>query len=531
MSNYNSITSLAESPLQDGLIYAGTDDGILQVTEDGGSNWTKTEVGSLPGVPSTAFVNNLTADLYDANTVYIALDNHKYGDFNPYLLKSTDRGASWSSIAGNIPEGTMVWRIVQDHVKAGLMFAATEFGIYFTVDGGDKWVKFTGGVPTISFKDIVIQRSHNDLVAASFGRSFYVLDDYSALREVTEESLTAEATLYTPRTALWYSPRSIVSSQGVTKYSADNPPFGATFTYHVAEGFKSLKSERKKAEKESAKEGEEAGFPGWEILEAEKRQVKSKMVLTVKDTDGKVVRRINAPSSKGMHRVSWDLRYASKSVVKLQKEQSGGRGFRGHGGGGNMATPGTYTAVLSKHVDGNVTDIAGPVTFDVVPLREGVLEGASNAEIIAFRGEVETLQTGVSAASYSLNNSKAKVKAMKTALSRSDQDSPELVTELYDLNRQLQDLNAELYGNHIKSEIGEKTNPTINSRMFTAMRGLWSTYGPTPLHNESLAIAQEELASIAPRIEQIEKVDIPRIEKALENVGAPLIEGMSVPKN
>jgi photosystem II stability/assembly factor-like uncharacterized protein len=531
MSNYNTITSLAESPLQEGLIYAGTDDGILQITEDGGTTWTKIEVGAMPEVPATAFVNNITADLYDSNTVYVALDNHKYGDLDPYLLKSTDRGNSWTSISGNIPEKTIVWRVVQDHVKPELMFAATEFGIYFTVDGGDKWVKLTGGVPTISFRDIVIQRSQNDLVAASFGRSFYILDDYSALREVSEDSLTAEATLYTPRPALWYSPRSIVSSQGAAKYSAKNPPFGATFTYHVAEGFKSMKSERKSAEKELKKEGEEVPFPGWDVLEAEKREQKAKMVLTVKDSKGNVVRRIDAPSSKGMHRVTWDLRYASKSVVRLEREKSGQQGFHGRGGGGNMATTGSYTATLAKHVDGNVTDIAGPVSFEVVPLRQGALEGASNEKIIAFRGEVEAFQSSVSAASYSLNLSKDKVRAMKTALSRSDVDAPELVTQLYDLNRVLEDLDTEMNGTNVKSEIGERTNPTIRSRMYTAMRGLWSTYGPTPLHEESLSIAQEELASILPRIKKIEEDDIPRIEKALENVGAPWIEGMSLPKN
>ena len=159
----------------------GTDDGIIQVTEDGGKNWRKIEASSLPDVPKTAFVNDIKADLFDANTVYIALDNHKYGDLNPYLLKSTDRGKSWKSIKGDIPDRTLVWRVVQDHVKPNLLFAATEFGIYFTGNGGEKWIKLKGGAPTISFRDLAIQRRENDLVGASFGRGFFVLDDYSPL--------------------------------------------------------------------------------------------------------------------------------------------------------------------------------------------------------------------------------------------------------------------------------------------------------------------------------------------------------------
>ncbi len=207
MSNYNTITSLAESPKQQGLLYAGTDDGIIQVTEDGGKNWNKTAVGSLPGVPATAFVNDIRADLFDANTVYVALDNHKYGDFAPYLLKSTNKGKTWSSISSNIPQGTMVWRLVQDHVKKDLLFAATEFGIYFTINGGGQWTKLEGGVPTISFRDITIQRRENDLVGASFGRGFYILDDITPLREMTNSTLQQDAKLFSTRDAWWYVER------------------------------------------------------------------------------------------------------------------------------------------------------------------------------------------------------------------------------------------------------------------------------------------------------------------------------------
>lgn len=157
MSNFNTISSLGVSPIEKGLIYAGTDDGIIQVTENNGENWRKIEVGRISGIPSTAFVNDIKADLHDANTVYVALDNHKYGDFKPYLVKSTDRGRTWKSITGNIPDRTMVWRLVQDHIQPNLLFAATEFGIYFSVNGGNRWTKLAGA-PTISFRDLAIQK-------------------------------------------------------------------------------------------------------------------------------------------------------------------------------------------------------------------------------------------------------------------------------------------------------------------------------------------------------------------------------------
>ena len=200
MSVYNTITSLAESPLQQGLLYAGTDDGIIQISEDDGGSWTRTEVGSIDGIPGTAFVNNLYADLFDADVVYAALDNHKFGDFSPYLIKSSDRGKTWESIAGNLPDRTLIWRVVQDHVNPQLLFAATEFGIYFTTSGGAEWTKVNSDA-TISFRDITIQRRENDVVAASFGRSFFILDDYTPLRELTPKLLAQEAHLFPARKA------------------------------------------------------------------------------------------------------------------------------------------------------------------------------------------------------------------------------------------------------------------------------------------------------------------------------------------
>ncbi len=202
MSNYNTITSLSESAVKEGLIYAGTDDGLIHVTEDGGKNWRKIEVSKLPDLPATAFVNDIKADLFNENRVYVVLDNHKYGDLNPYIYKSDDKGKTWTSMVSNLPKKTLLWRLVQDHVKPELMFLGTEFGIYTTLDGGKKWVKLSGGIPTISFRDMAIQKRENDLVGASFGRGFFVLDDYSPLRNFDAGTMEKEASMLPMRDAL-----------------------------------------------------------------------------------------------------------------------------------------------------------------------------------------------------------------------------------------------------------------------------------------------------------------------------------------
>ncbi|MHC5066675.1 MAG: WD40/YVTN/BNR-like repeat-containing protein, partial [Planctomycetota bacterium] len=257
MSTFNTITSLAESPVQEGLLYAGTDDGLIQVSEGGSGAWRAVEIGSLPGVPARAFVNDIRADLFDADTVYLAADNHKEGDYAPYLYVSRDRGHSWESMVGNLPERNLVWRLVQDHVDPQLFFIGTERGVFFSTDAGKRWTRLGGGMPMISVRDLQIHRRENDLVCATFGRGIYVLDDIAPFRSVDETQLTAEATLFDLRDAWWYIPRSVlgfvpgVGQQGASYYAAPNPPFGAVFTYYLSEDLRSAEQDRQHAEKKA----------------------------------------------------------------------------------------------------------------------------------------------------------------------------------------------------------------------------------------------------------------------------------------
>ena len=524
MSNYNTITSLAESPLQEGLIYAGTDDGFIQVTEDGGENWRKIEVGSLPGVPETAFVNDIKADQFKASTVYIVLDNHKFGDLNPYLLMSTDKGATWKSIVGDIPERTLVWRIVQDHVNPELLFTATEFGIYFTIDGGEKWIKLTGGVPTISFRDLVIQKRENDLVCASFGRGFYIFDDYSVLRHVSEEKLKEKAALFPARDALWYIPRGGKGSQGASYFKAPNPPYGAVFTYYLAESYESKKARRGKKEKESIKNKESVTFPGWEAVEAERREENPVIILTVTDEEGNIIRNIEGPAVKGFHRVAWDLRFSNTSAIDIHSATPAGRSA------GMRALPGTYSVTMSIKVNGEVKKLAEPVTFKVRRLNTGALEGASEEKIIAFQKDVKKVQSTVSAMAFILQNNKKMVESMQIAFNRSEQKPAEIEKKLVGIKNELMDLQEQFYGNPSKSQVGEESLPTINNRLYFAYSGTGNTYGPTESQVESLELAITQLEEVKMALEVITDQKIPELQQALINSGAPWIEGLPIPE-
>ena len=513
MSNYNTITSLAESPKQEGLIYAGTDDGIIQITENGGQTWEKIELKSIKGLPDTPFVNDVRADLFDANVVYAALDNHKYGDFKPYLIKSSNKGKTWTSMNGDLPDRLLTWRLVQDHIKKDLLFAATEFGIYMTVNGGANWTKLGGGLPTISFRDITIQRRENDLVAASFGRGFYVLDDISPIREFDASMLNKNATLFNIKPAYWYIEKGDVYGQGDNYYKAKNPPYGANFTYYLREKIKSKKEIRQEFEKKT----KNTDFQGWEKLQAEKRQKDPKVVLIIKDDAGNIVNTIDGPNNEGFNRINWELNYPDKSGEKLNgKSPTNSK---------TLATPGDYTVTLAKKIDGQLEVLAGPKDFKVIPLKEGALKGKSYDEINNFREEFIVFSQELTATNLKMSNSLKLVNAMENALNKAVNPSTELYKRIHLVREKLLDIDKELSGDKTKAEIGESSDPTPNSyrgRFASILRN--STYGPTENHLDAFNLSKKRLNSIKQKLDNLKSGELNAILNDLKASGSPWIE-------
>lgn len=521
MSNYSTITSLGVSPVQKGLIYAGTDDGLIQVTEDEGATWRRIPVGQLPGLPATAFVNDLKADLHDANTVYAVLDNHKYGDFQPYLYKSTDRGRTWVSLRANLPDRTLLWRVVQDHVRKELLFVGTEFGLYFSNDGGKAWVKLEGGLPQISVRDMAIQRREQDLVLATFGRGFYVLDDYSALRSYGLAPDKAEATLFAPRPALWYTPRAPLGSWSVftgdSDYMAPNPPFGAVLTYHLREAYPTRRATRQEAEKARKEAGQPLAFPGWEAVEAEARELAPKVWLVVSDAAGQVVRRIATPDAAGFQRVVWDLRTATSApITDGQKEEAGA---------GPMAAPGTYQAQLWKLVEGAWAPISEKVSLEVRPLRQGALPGASPSEVAAYAREVDAVSARMQALEQQLAKARQAHARMNTAYLRAPRTSTEVEAALLAQHRTLDGLEAELQGSKARAEVGEKEpRHTIQDYFWVASEGgSVLSYGPTATQRACLGYAATMLEAATQRLAQARQ-EMEGLKTRLRALGAPEVE-------
>ncbi|HET7892549.1 MAG TPA: glycosyl hydrolase, partial [Candidatus Sulfotelmatobacter sp.] len=311
-SFYGNIVALAESPKKEGQIYVGTDDGLVQVTSDGGASWTKYE--KFSGVPDMTYVSRLAASNHDANTVFAAFDNHKNEDFKPYLLKSADAGKTWTSIAGDLPENGPVLAFAEDTVNPNLLFAGTEYGAFFSIDAGQHWVRLKGGLPTIAVRDMVIQAREGDLVIATFGRGFYVLDDITPLRQMKPESADQAAAVYPVKDALLYVERHPLGEpkkgfQGDAFYTAENPPYGAVFTAYMKEKSKTRKEKRQEAEKDAAKKNQTPPYPTNDELRAEAEEAKPEVYFLVYDESGAAIRRVNGSAEAGFQRVAWDLRY------------------------------------------------------------------------------------------------------------------------------------------------------------------------------------------------------------------------------
>ena len=529
-SFYGTIVALSESPLAEGLIYVGTDDGLVQVTEDGGANWRA--IDTFPDVPDMAYINDIETSLHDANTVYVAINNHKKGDFTPYLLMSTDRGRSWTSIAGDLPERGSTYTVVQDHVDAELLFVGTEFGIFTTHNGGEQWVQLKGDMPTIAVRDLEIQRRENDLVAATFGRGFYILDDYTPLRTLNEELVAEEATLFPVKKAWMYiesDPLGVPGKafQGASFYTAENPPFGATFTYHLKESLKTRKEARQEADKELAKEGEDVAYPSWEDLKTEDREEKPAITLVVRDEAGQVVRRIEGKTSKGLHRTTWDLRYPAFTPTSLSPPTPNPYG------GPNLiyAAPGVYTVSLHQRVDGIETELAGPESFLVEALGMPTLPQADREALLAFHQDIGRLQRAVMGAYQVSREASRRMRFILKAIESTPSINPDVREQARSLQLQLQDVNEQFTGDPTRPRRSEPGMPGILSRLRQVVGGSWNaTSAPTATQRMNYEIAESSFAEALTVLRELVEVELVALEAELESAGAPWTPGRALPE-
>ncbi|MGD0990308.1 MAG: glycosyl hydrolase [Candidatus Sulfotelmatobacter sp.] len=524
-SLYGNIVALSESPKKEGLLYVGTDDGLIQVTSDGGGSWTKYE--TFAGVPEKTYVSRLAASSHDENTVYAAFDNHKNEDFKPYLLKSSDAGKTWASIAGNLPENGPVLAFAEDPVNANLLFAGTEFGAFFTVDGGAHWVQLKGGLPTIAVRDMVLQGREGDLVIATFGRGFYVLDDISALRGMSEKSLEQSAGLFPVKDSLLYMERHPLGLpkkgfEGDSFYTAENPPYGAVFTAYLKDKLKTKKEKRQEAEKEAAKKGQTLPYPSNDELRAEAEERKPEVCFMVYDEAGAAIRRVEGSIEAGFQRAAWDLRYP---VVTLPEHEEDEDDFPPASLHGMLVLPGSYSVRAFQKVGGVVTELGSEQKFKVVTEGEGSMNAGDLATREEFHRKVARLYRAESGAIRTAEEVQERMKKIREAL----RDTPaaeklEAAADSIEANDRL--ILRALSGDKEIAKRQEPTPSAINDRIEAIMEGeRFSLARPTQSHVDDYNIAAAEFGEQLGKLHTLLEVDLAKLEKDMEAAGAPWTPG------
>jgi photosystem II stability/assembly factor-like uncharacterized protein len=524
---FGNASALAESPLKDGLIYVGTDDGLIQVTEDGGKTWRRIE--SFPGVADMAYVSRILASNHDANTVYAAFENRQNADFKPYLLKSVNAGRTWTAITSNLPKNWPVWAIAEDHVNPDLLFVGTEFGLFFTIDGGQKWTQLKGGVPTIQFRDLTIQKRENDLVAGTFGRGIYILDNYTPLRLLKPEMLKQEAQLFPVKDALLYIPSQPLglrgkSFQGESFFAAENPPFGATFTYYLKDEVKTKKARRQEAEKEAARKNVPLALPPYSDLSAEEDEEAPAIIFTITDAGGRVVRRLTGGVTAGLQRVSWDLRYPPTALPPPPTPEN--ENPFDDGPGGPLVMPGVYRVSVAKRVDGVLTPLGQTQEFQViVPGQEG-MSPADRVALVEFQQKAARLQRAVQGALEAANALKPRLTLIRRALLETPGVGDRLLDEASALDKRSNDILRALRGDNALRARNINLPPSISERVGDIVGGQrLSTARPTQTQMNQYALAAQDFEQTLGQLRQLIERDLANLEKQMEAAGAPWTPG------
>jgi len=389
VEEYPTITTISESPLTPNVLWAGTDDGNVQVTRDGGKTWSNV-VSKVPGVPTGSYVSRVVASKYAEGAAYVTFDGHRTDDYNIYIFSTTDYGETWKLIRNGIPDSAGSVHVIREHPRnANLLFAGTEFGLWISWDHGANWIAFKNNFPTVPVDDIELQATYNDLVLATHGRSIWVFDDLTPLEKMDSAVAATDFTFFAPRNATAWHIGNRRWSAGQKMFIAKNPPPGAILNYYLKtallpeepkkETDQAEKSEKaaatqaaqaapKKDEPPQQKEtgaAEKAKQPiqsadKEEKPEAEKKEGKVK--ITVTDKEGKVIRELDGPAAAGVNRTNWDLRYNPPAEPSPEQLEAIAAGYD-FGPRGPFVEPGDYTIKIKagdKEATQNLTVEADP---------------------------------------------------------------------------------------------------------------------------------------------------------------------------
>ncbi len=524
--HYGQVTTIAESPLDENILYAGTDDGLIHVTTDGGKSWTK--IDNIPGVPERTYINEIIASAHNKNVAYAAINHHRYGDFKPYLFKTSDAGKTWAAIQNNLPERGTVYCVAEDPKNANLLFAGTEFGVFFSIDGGAKWIQLKGGLPPVAIKDMEIQKRDNDLVVATFGRGYYVLDDYAPLRTLSGSDLDKTAFLSPTRNSWMFiesHPLGLRGKafQGESYWNAPNPVPGSMFTYYLKDDIKTLKEKRQEAEKQKIKNNIPPYYPAIDSLRLEDAESEPYLLLTVYDESGNAVRHLKAPAKKGMHRIVWDFRTDTKDPINFTSFNE--ENVFGSPPKGIFVIPGNYKVSMDKFENGSYTQLVSPQSFKIEALNMASMTASDKKVLYAFGKKASELNRAVDGTNAYSDELENKLKYIKEAVLKTPSINEDIIETITGLESRLNEVDIKLNGDAILLKREFDAPPSINGRVSSIMDGmLTTTAGATNTFITSYNDAAKEFEPVLQEVKAID-AEVKKLELLLEKNNAPYTPG------
>ncbi len=463
MSSFGNITALAESPRRAGLIYVGTDDGKVHVTRDGGEAWTEL-TGSIPGVPEMIYVSRLRPSVFDEGTVYASFDGHRSDDFRPYVFVSTDHGASWRSIASNLPTGS-VYVIEEDPENPDLLYIGTEFGLFASIDRGSSWTRWKN-LPTVAVYDLVVHPRDNDLVLGTHGRSIIVYDDISPIQQLDEAVLASSSHLFDMRPGTQFIPNENGWFLGGRSYRAENPELGTNVSYYLRE-------------------------PVGDDIE-----------ITIRDAAGMVVRELTGPKDAGIHRVVWDLRAEPSGPPA-----TGLAGALNLTDLGPFVVPGEYSVQLSAEGQ----DHAKTVRVLGDPLVE--IADADRRRLYTMLLSLTEMQKSAESAAGAIDKMNEEVQRVLEMLAEHPSPPDTVKASAEDVNEEITDLRTKLIATGGGGGFGSQALSAGIDRLKAALMGSQSL--PTVIQSDQHELFLEELNDVVGRVNTSINSTLPNLYRQL----------------
>jgi hypothetical protein len=487
---YPTITTVSESPLSSSVLWAGTDDGNLHVTRDAGQSW-KNVAGNAPGVPKGTYVSRVVASKYAEGTAYAAFDGHRSDDFRVYLFKTTDYGEHWQAISNGLRDDNGTLHVVREHPRnANMLFAGTEYGAYFSLDGGGHWHALKMNLPTAPVDDIQIQPVENDLILGTHGRSIWILDDLTPLEQLDDKILASDLYLFPARRAVAWRMYRNKGDTGHKFFEGPNPPYGALVTYYL-----------------KSKPGE-----------------KDKVKITVLDSGGKTARELDGEKNAGINRINWDLRYATPVELTQEQREAQEQGYFGGAARGPLVEPGEYTVKISV----GSHEATATVKVEEDPRIEvGSADRAARHDALMQLYEMsKTADEG----KKTITGLEDSLKAAREGWKK--EGAPKIPDDIQKQAEELAKAAEALHGKFVPPTTPTGfagapltyTPPPLPQRVGRLMFEIEGyTAAPTTQQKEELAAVTELLPETMAAVKKLVDVDLANLNKALNDAGVPRI--------